>query len=99
MTLVGDVQGTGHASPVVGQIVTLAGVVTALDTNGRRGLFRTYLYRIGLSSIENRSSRPWRIGRNRGRTVNPQALPQSIAQAIRLDARSHGNPQIIGDPW
>ncbi len=36
---IGAVQGTGHISPKNGQVVTLSGVVTALDTNGSRGFY------------------------------------------------------------
>jgi len=38
-TFIGQVQGEGHVSPIVGQIVTLEGVVTAVDTNGSRGFY------------------------------------------------------------
>ncbi len=38
-TFIGQVQGEGHASAIVGQIVTLQGVVTAVDTNGSRGFY------------------------------------------------------------
>ena len=34
-----EIQGTGHISPLVGQILTTTGVVTAIDTNGSRGFY------------------------------------------------------------
>ncbi|MEJ0020173.1 MAG: SdiA-regulated domain-containing protein [Acetobacteraceae bacterium] len=36
---IGQVQGTGHVSSMAGQVVTLTGVVTAVDTNGSRGFY------------------------------------------------------------
>lgn len=36
---IGDVQGTGHISPFVGQTVTVTGTVIAIDTNGSRGFY------------------------------------------------------------
>lgn len=36
---IGDVQGTGHTSALVGQTVTVSGTVIAIDTNGSRGFY------------------------------------------------------------
>lgn len=36
---IGDVQGTGHTSALVGQTVTVTGTVTAIDINGSRGFY------------------------------------------------------------
>ncbi|MGE0418132.1 MAG: SdiA-regulated domain-containing protein, partial [Acetobacteraceae bacterium] len=38
-SFIGQVQGSGHISPLLGQVVTLTGVVTAIDTNGSRGFY------------------------------------------------------------
>ena len=39
LTLIGQVQGAGHVSSLAGQIVTLKGMVTAVDTTGGRGFY------------------------------------------------------------
>ena len=38
-THVYDIQGSGNASPLVGQAVTTVGIVTAVDTNGSKGFW------------------------------------------------------------
>jgi len=39
LTPISTIQGSGQASPLVGQIVTTTGVVIAVDTNGSRGFY------------------------------------------------------------
>src|SRR5262249_59786549 len=39
VTRISSIQGSGHISPLVGQVVTTQGVVTAVDTNGSRGFY------------------------------------------------------------
>jgi predicted extracellular nuclease/phosphodiesterase/alkaline phosphatase D-like protein/2',3'-cyclic-nucleotide 2'-phosphodiesterase (5'-nucleotidase family) len=39
ITAIHDIQGSGHISPLVGQVVTTRGVVTAVDTTGGRGYY------------------------------------------------------------
>jgi predicted extracellular nuclease len=39
VTRISSIQGSGHISPLVGQVVTTQGVVIAVDTNGSRGFY------------------------------------------------------------
>src|SRR4029077_906515 len=39
LTPIHAIQGNGHISPLVGQVVHTTGVVTAVDTNGSRGFY------------------------------------------------------------
>jgi predicted extracellular nuclease/2',3'-cyclic-nucleotide 2'-phosphodiesterase (5'-nucleotidase family) len=50
---IGEIQGLGHTSPFVGQVVTTEGVVTAVDTTGGRGF---YIQSVGAGDGDARTS-------------------------------------------